>query len=80
MRKRLLDAAVADNTPSVMKVLTVQADGLALFEAVQSLDLEGIVAKSRKDDYSPLTVWYKILNPGYTQKEGRAEWFHRQRR
>jgi bifunctional non-homologous end joining protein LigD len=78
-RKRLLDAAMSDNTLSVMKVLTVEGDGVALFRAVQSLDLEGIVAKARKADYGPRTVWEKVLNPAYSQKRGRSEWFHPQR-
>jgi ATP-dependent DNA ligase len=43
------------------------------------LDLEGIVAKRRDDPYSPETAWYKIKNPTYTQAEGRAELFERQR-
>ena len=44
--------------------------GLALFEAVKRLDLEGVVAKRQADRYAPAVPWYKVLNPGYSQKEG----------
>jgi bifunctional non-homologous end joining protein LigD len=51
------------------------AEGRALFNAVCRLDLEGLVAKKLEDAYSTKTKWFKILNPGYTQKEGRGELF-----
>jgi bifunctional non-homologous end joining protein LigD len=50
-----------------------------LFDAAVQMDLEGIVAKRRADPYSPQTEWLKIKNPEYSQKEGRAELFHRRR-
>jgi bifunctional non-homologous end joining protein LigD len=76
-RKRLLDLAVPANTAHVMKVLSIESDGVALFKATGKLDLEGIVAKRRSDAYDRRAVWYKILNPAYSQKEGRAALFHR---
>jgi len=48
-----------------------------LFNAVCRLDLEGIVAKRIEDGYGPKTQSFKILNPTYSQKEGRAELFER---
>jgi ATP-dependent DNA ligase len=42
-------------------------DGRALFEAVQRLDLEGVVAKRKADCYSPTVTWYKIKNRMYTR-------------
>jgi ATP-dependent DNA ligase len=59
--------------------MSVKRDGKALLRATEAMDFEGIVAKRSADAYGPETVWYKILSPSYTQKEGRAEWFHRQR-
>jgi len=38
--------------------------------------LEGIVAKNLADTYNPKCVrWHKVLNRGYSQRRGRAEWF-----
>jgi ATP-dependent DNA ligase len=39
--------------------------------------LEGIVAKRMSDTYSRQTKWWKIPNPEYSQKKGRAELFER---
>jgi bifunctional non-homologous end joining protein LigD len=52
-------------------------EGRPLFNAVCRLDLEGIVAKRMDDGYGPKAQWFKILNPSYSQKEGRAELFER---
>jgi ATP-dependent DNA ligase len=38
--------------------------------------MEGIVAKLANAPYTPeATTWVKIKNPGYSQAEGRAEFF-----
>ena len=50
--------------------------GRALFEAVQRLDLEGIVAKRKADPYASGVTWVKIKNRMYSQMEGRGELFH----
>lgn len=55
-------------------------EGWDLFDAVQRIDLEGIVAKRKKDPYAPSTVWFKVRNPGYGQAEGRGDLFNRRRR
>jgi ATP-dependent DNA ligase len=44
-------------------VLGVEEHGRELYEAVQRLDLEGIVAKRKTDPYSPQSTWYKIKKP-----------------
>jgi ATP-dependent DNA ligase len=80
IRKRRLEELVPASNPTVSRVLTVEGDGRELFEAVQRLDLEGIVAKRKVDTYSPQTVWYQLKNPHYTQAEGRRELFERRRR
>ena len=52
-------------------------EGRPLFSAVCKLDLEGIVAKRLADPYGRRTKWWKIPNPSYSHKEGRAELFER---
>ena len=47
-------------------------------QLVAEQDLEGIVAKRLADPYTPgRTIWWKILNRTYSQKEGRSELFER---
>jgi hypothetical protein len=60
--------------------MAVEEHGLALFEAVKRLDLEGVVAKRTADPYGPASLSYKVLNPGYSQKEGRGELSERRHR
>ena len=66
-----------ENGPTVFKVLSVEECGTELFQSVQQLDFEGIVAKRKADPYGLKTVWYKIKNPAYTQAEGRGDLFER---
>ena len=76
-RKRRLGPLIPTSAAMlVTPVMSVEADGIALFEAAQRLDLEGIVAKRRLDFYEPSVTWYKIKNSSYTQMEGRGELFH----
>src|SRR3989442_7279789 len=56
--------------------------GMALFQRVCELDLEGIVAKQKFGAYvaeRDHSTWFKILNRGYSQKDGREELFERER-
>jgi bifunctional non-homologous end joining protein LigD len=60
----------------------VEHSGVALFERVCELDLEGIVAKYKFSPYrgeDSLGTWYKIRNPAYSHLVGRAELFERDR-
>jgi hypothetical protein len=60
----------------------VEASVTALFQRVCELDLEGIVAKHKFSPYATErehSTWFKILNRGYSQKEGREELFERER-
>jgi hypothetical protein len=57
--------------------MMVEEHGLALCETVKRLDLEGVVAKRKANPYGQAPPWYKVLNPGYSQKEGRGELFDR---
>jgi hypothetical protein len=45
--------------------------------AVKARDLEGLVVKRKDGKYRPETKWFKVLNPGYSQKAGHAEFFQR---
>src|SRR5438094_1531902 len=56
--------------------------GTALFQRICELDLEGIVAKQKFGPYviaRESSTWFKILNRGYSQKDGREELFDRER-
>jgi hypothetical protein len=60
----------------------VEGSGVALFERVCKLDLEGIVAKYKFGPYGGkdvLSTWYKIRNRAYSHLVGRAELFERDR-
>ena len=70
IRKRRLEKLIPEPTPALSRVLTVEKDGLALFEAAQRLDLDGIVAKWKADTYEAGATWYKIKNKAYTQDGG----------
>src|SRR5437762_14080980 len=56
----------------------IEGCGTVLFQRVCELDLEGIVAKQKSAPYvteREQSTWYKILNRGYSQKDGREELF-----
>jgi bifunctional non-homologous end joining protein LigD len=48
-----------------------------LFELVKAKDLEGLVVKRKDGKYTPAVRWFKVLNPTYSQKAGRQEFFQR---
>jgi bifunctional non-homologous end joining protein LigD len=48
-----------------------------LFELVKAKDLEGLVAKRKNGKYAAAARWFKVLNPTYSQKAGRQEFFER---
>jgi bifunctional non-homologous end joining protein LigD len=76
-RKVLLSRVLPATKGVVFRVLSLNADGAELFEAVRAMDLEGIVAKRAIDRYGPATVWVKVKNPDYSQVVGRADLFNR---
>ena len=56
--------------------------GMALFQRVCDLDLEGIVAKQKFGPYVAErddSTWFKIRNRQYSQMQGREELFDRER-
>jgi hypothetical protein len=63
----------------LLYVRHLEADGTGLFAAVCRNDLEGIFGKWKHGPYldgrDRNTTWVKVLNPGYSQRTGRAELF-----
>jgi bifunctional non-homologous end joining protein LigD len=54
----------------------VPIKGTDLYRAICREDLEGIVAKHKLAPYTTSPpVWFKVLNPDYSQKRGRKEMF-----
>jgi DNA ligase 1 len=77
-RKKILRKVIPRKSNSVGCVSYVDKDALKLFELVKKSDLEGLVVKRKDGKYCQRTLWYKILNPAYTQKASRQEFFQRQ--
>ncbi len=75
-RKRALMGLIPATTTVVSKVFSIEERGRDLFDAVQRLDLEGIVAKRKTDAYVTGVTWYKIKNGAYSQLEGRGDLFY----
>jgi len=78
-RKKSLERLIPTSAGPLNRMPCFEKDGRELFEAACRLDLEGIVAKRKRDPYGTETPWYKIKNPTYTQSEGRRELFERVR-
>jgi ATP-dependent DNA ligase len=70
-RKTLLEKVVRRHR--LQRSEPVLGESKAAFKAVCDLDLEGIVANRLTDAYGPTTRWWKIVNPGYSQKKGRPD-------
>jgi bifunctional non-homologous end joining protein LigD len=78
-RKRILEDLVRDQ-PRILYANHVEAEGIDLFNLVCEQDLEGMVCKHRLAPYGSESVrWIKVLNPAYSQREGRREMFERKR-
>jgi len=77
-RKKILRSVIPRQSACVGYVSYVDRQAMELFEIIKKDDLEGLVVKRKDGKYSQRTLWYKILNPAYTQKTGRHEFFQRQ--
>ena len=78
--RRLLARAPADCPLKYTEY--IDGSGIALFQRVRDLDLEGIVAKHKSGPYvteRENSTWFKIHNRGYSQMQGREELFERER-
>lgn len=74
-RKKMLEKLVRDRPIGYVE----PTGDPALFDAAVRMDLEGIIAKRRGDPYAAATPWIKIKHRGYTQVEGRWEFFEKRR-
>ena len=74
-RKKILRSVIPRKSAWVGCVSYVDHGALKLFELVKKGDLEGLVVKRKDGKYTQQALWYKILNPTYTQKTGRHEFF-----
>jgi ATP-dependent DNA ligase len=73
-KRRLKKLIERSGCPAIIYAQHVE-NGAGLFEEICERDLEGVVAKRRDDSYSSTTRWLKIMNPMYTQHEGRHDMF-----
>lgn len=56
----------------------IPTKGVDLFKVICDRDLEGIVCKHKAAPYvSRPQVWFKVINPNYSQHRGRREMFDR---
>jgi bifunctional non-homologous end joining protein LigD len=83
-RKQELRRLLARSPATSLLKYTEYVDGcgMALFQRICELDLEGIVAKHKFGPYvgeREHSTWFKILNRAYSQKNGREELFERER-
>lgn len=76
-RRRQMQDMLPKDSRLISGPLSVQGRGRELFELMRSNDLEGIVAKRLSDPYHRHVRWFKIKNPDYSQKVGRAELLNR---
>jgi ATP-dependent DNA ligase len=68
--RRLIDRS---RCPAALFAQHIPSKGTALFAQVCKWDMEGVVCKRKHSPYSD--PWLKVLNPDYTQHEGRHEMF-----
>jgi bifunctional non-homologous end joining protein LigD len=76
-RKKILRSIIPQRSSWVGYVSFVDRHAAKLFELVKAQDIEGLVVKRKDGKYRPETKWFKVLNPGYSQKAGRADLFQK---
>jgi bifunctional non-homologous end joining protein LigD len=76
-RKSLLRSIVPEQPSILLYADHVEREGLEFFRLTCQRDLEGIVAKLKLGSYGQ--GWFKIRNPGYSQRERRREMLERKR-
>jgi len=74
-KKRLRKLIEKSESPSIMYAQHVRGKGTALYKEICRRDLEGIVAKRKDAPYTSTAQWLKVMNPRYTQHDGRHEMF-----
>jgi bifunctional non-homologous end joining protein LigD len=79
-RKRALHRLVWASSTVLSQVFWIEERGRDVFAAAERLGIEGIVAKRLADPYVPgETVWYKVRNRAYRDRDGRWELFQQRR-
>jgi bifunctional non-homologous end joining protein LigD len=64
------------NHPGLLYAEHIPTKGVDLFKVICQKDLEGIVCKHKAAPYvSRPQVWFKVINPTYSQHRGRREMF-----
>jgi bifunctional non-homologous end joining protein LigD len=77
-RKKILRSVIPQKSTWIGYVSYVDQHAAKLFELVKAKDLEGLVMKRKDGKYKPETTrWFKVLNPRYSQKAGRQDFFQR---
>jgi ATP-dependent DNA ligase len=75
-RKKILRSILPQKSSWIGYVSFIgHARAKRLFELVKAKDLEGLLVKRKDGKYSPAVRWFKVLNPTYSQKVGRQEFF-----
>jgi hypothetical protein len=74
-RKKLLRSIIPREPFCIGYVGCTDRQPERLFEIIKANDLEGLVVKRKDGRYRPQTKWYKVLNPSYSQRIGRADLF-----
>jgi ATP-dependent DNA ligase len=77
-RKKILRSVIPEKSTWIGYVSYIDQHAAKLFELVKARDLEGLVVKGKDGKYNPRSrTWYKIINPSYSQKAGRQEFFQK---
>ena len=75
-RKKLLHKLISKSRcERVIYAQHIAGRGTALYQEIIERDLEGMVCKRKDSVYSTVGHWLKVLNPNYTQHDGRHEMF-----
>ena len=74
-KKRLRQLIQKSDCERIIYTQHIEMSGSVLYRAVCKKDLEGIVCKKKDGVYSLSGQWLKVLNPAYTQHDGRQEKF-----
>jgi bifunctional non-homologous end joining protein LigD len=74
-RKQKLREVIPHKSNRLLYADHIVEKGKALFKVARENDVEGIIAKPLESAYGKKARWYKIMNPRYSQTEGREEMF-----
>jgi bifunctional non-homologous end joining protein LigD len=75
-REKQLHKLISKNHDRIIYAQHIVKRGVALYTEICERDLEGMVCKRKDGVYSSGGVWFKVLNPNYTQHIGRQEKFN----